>query len=134
MLKPVVLDASVAAGWLLPDEQAPLELMKMMAETTAFVPAIFRTEVCDLMNMAVRRSRIDLAFAVAQMDALGSVSLQVAAELGADIVLKLAVKHSLTAYDATYLALALDKAATLATRDMTLRGAAVAEGLETTTG
>lgn len=106
----------------------------MMAETTAFVPAIFRTEICNPMNMAIRHSRIDLAFAVAQMDALGSMSLQVAAELGADIVLQLAVKHSLTAYDATYLALALDKAATLETRDKKLRGAAVAERLETTTG
>jgi predicted nucleic acid-binding protein len=132
--KPFVVDASVAAGWLLPDEQAPLDLMMSLAETTAFVPAIFRTEVCNLINMAVRRHRIDLLAAIAQMGSLGRISLQVVSDFDAETVLNLATRHSLTAYDAVYLALSLEKDAVLATRDKKLRAAATAEGVDTTTG
>ena len=134
MPKPFVVDASVAGGWLLPDEQAPMQLLESMAETTALVPSIFHTEVCNLMAMAVRRARIGLSEAVIQMESLGRIPLRIESSMNQSAVLGLASRHSLTAYDAVYLALSLDKSAILATRDQKLRAAAIAEGVETTTG
>jgi predicted nucleic acid-binding protein len=132
--KRIVVDASIAAGWLLPDEAASLDLMTQLDVYQAFVPSIFRVEVCNLLNMAVKRQRISLSAAIEQMELLSQLQIQTFADFSAETVLNVAARNQLTAYDATYLVLALEMRAILGSRDKKLLAAARAEGLETTTG
>lgn len=133
MAKKIVIDASIAAGWLLPDETASLELLAELDTCQALVPSIFRVEVCNLLNMAVKRQRISLVMAIEQMELLAKLKIQTVFEFSAETVLNIAARNQLSAYDATYLVLALEEHAVLATRDNKLLVAAKAEGLETTT-
>lgn len=134
MVKKIVIDASIVAGWLLPDETASLQLMAELDTGQALVPSIFRVEVCNLMNMAVKRQRISLAIAIEQMGLLAQLKIQTVHDFSAETVLNLASRNQLTAYDASYLVLALEQRAILASRDKRLLAAAHAEGLETTAG
>jgi len=60
------------------------------------------------------------------MRALGIEELEVPND---DIVLTLGLRHGLTGYDASYLALAIEERAILATNDKQLAQAALREGL-----
>jgi predicted nucleic acid-binding protein len=130
----IVIDASIAAGWLLPDEAGSLEILAQLDVDQAFVPSIFRVEVCNLLNMAVKRQRISLAAAIEQMELISQLQIQTIVDFSAETVLNIAARNQLTAYDATYLVLALEMRAILSSRDKKLLAAAYAEGLETTTG
>ena len=56
-----VSDASVAAAWVLPDEEAALADLALdrLGEETAKVPGVFWHELRNLLLSAERRGRID---------------------------------------------------------------------------
>ena len=64
-----VSDASVAAAWVLPDEDAVLAELALdrLGAETAKVPAIFWHELRNLLLSAERRGRIDGGHADASM-------------------------------------------------------------------
>ena len=126
-----VLDASVAACWLFPDEHHPQasEAWRRSADDPVLVPAHWWFEVCNTILMAERRGRFSVSIT---SDALARLALLPIQEAGKPIdanVFILARKHRLTFYDAAYLELASREALPLATLDARLADAAAAEGV-----
>ncbi|MDR1189102.1 MAG: type II toxin-antitoxin system VapC family toxin [Bifidobacteriaceae bacterium] len=128
----LVVDASVACAWLLEDEKDELadSLGDQVASSGAVVPSLFWAEVTNVLVQAHRRGRISRADASASLQRLSRMALSAATHRAPPATLaELAFKHSLTAYDAVYLDLALALGAELATLDAELIAAARAEGV-----
>ena len=84
----------------------------------------------NLFLMAERRGRLAASEAVSLMAQLRRLPLQDEGAGGDPLVLDLAARHALSAYDASYLALAIRLALPLATTDDRLAAAARLEGVE----
>ncbi len=126
-----VLDASVAAAWVLPAEEAVLAdiALDRLGEETAMVPDVFWHEVRNLLLSAERRGRIDRRYADASMTRLRRLPIRLADDVNDGAVMALARAHRLPAYDASYLALAVREAYPLASLDRSLNEAAAAENV-----
>ena len=77
-----VPDASVAAAWVLPDEEAALADLALdrLGEETAKVPGVFWHELRNLLLSAERRGRIDGRHADASMARLRRLRIRIADE------------------------------------------------------
>lgn len=130
----LILDASVALAWLIPDESDPgcdAVLPKVEAEGAA-VPAIWALEIGNILLLAERHARITSPGRLAAQAMLLSLPIeqQPADALSAwGDAASLALRHRLSLYDATYLELAIRRALPIASRDKALRSAAKAEGV-----
>ena len=126
-----VPDASVAAAWVLPDEEAALAdlALNRLGEETAKVPDVFWHELRNLLLSAERRGRIDGRHADASMARLRRLPIQSADDVDDREVMALARAHRLTAYDASYLTLAIREFCALASLDRRMNEAASAEGV-----
>ncbi len=126
-----VPDASVAAAWVLPDEDAALADLALdrLDRETARVPGVFWHELRNLLLSAERRGRIDGRHADASMARLRRLAIRCPGEADDRHVMALARNHQLTAYDASYLALAIREGCALASLDQRLNRAAAAEGV-----
>jgi predicted nucleic acid-binding protein len=78
----------------------------------------------NLLVMALRRGRVSETHVRQQFEDLEKLRKTIVDPSEPGAILRLAVKHGLTTYDATYLALALDKDLPLATLDKPLAAAA----------
>jgi len=127
----VVVDASIAAAWFLPDErnEAADAVMAGLASAPGRVPSLFWFETRSLFLNAERRGRLAAGEAALSMAQLRGLSLQDEGSGGDSLVLTLAARRSLSAYDASYLALAIELALPLATNDRRLAAAARLEGV-----
>ena len=129
-----VVDASVIAAWILPDEDndAAERWIAYEAGRSLIAPFHFPAEMANVILVAIRRRRITelqaalfrqkVAALDLEIDDVGPTSLALQTPL-------LAQTHSLTIYDALYLELALRRNLPLATFDKALRRAAEAEGI-----
>ncbi len=128
---PFIVDASVAAGWFLPDERTDAtDLLAFQLEgEDALAPDLFWHETRSLLITAFRRNRISEATVYMSLNRLATIPLRSAGASDAAAVMRLAIKHGLSAYDAAYLDLALVERMPLATFDVRLRRAAEAEGV-----
>lgn len=126
----IVLDASVAAAWLLPEEdsQAAERLIEALSQRSP-VPSLFWHELRNILLMAERRGRIGRGEAAAAMGRLRRLPLEDAGAGSDGAILALAAARGLTAYDAAYLALAQERGLPLATLDQSLARAARHEGV-----
>jgi predicted nucleic acid-binding protein len=125
-----VVDASVVAAGLLPDE-AGLSLADLAArDPDLCAPHLLTIEVWNLMLVAERRGRIDETQCDFLLDRVEAVQLRLDGKADRERSLQLARKHRLSAYDVLYLELALREQAFLATLDSRLAAAARAEGLQ----
>src|ERR1017187_2292113 len=123
----LVLDASMALSWLLPDEAsaAAVAVQGELAKAEGvWVAAHWRLEVANSLCMAERRKRLDAA-GIAQAVALFAqlpvmVDPETNEHAGAE-TLALARQHTLSVYDAAYLEIALRRGAALASFDGPLR-------------
>lgn len=127
----LVLDCSVTLAWLLPDEHArPAQaVLDRIAVSRAWVPELWRLEVANSLQMAVKRGRIDAAFRDASLADLSLLNIQIDPDTSSfawNDTLHLAETHALTLYDAAYLELAQRLGLPLASRDRDLRKAASA--------
>ena len=104
-----VPDASVAAAWVLPDEEAALAdfALDRLGAETAKAQGVFWHELRTLLLSAECRGHIDGRHADASMARLGRLRIRIADETDDREVTALARAHRLTAYDASYLALAI---------------------------
>jgi len=131
----LVLDSSITLAWLFEDERTPAadEVLQRVVENGAVAPSLWRPEVANGLQSAVRRGRIDPAFRDASIADLQALTVAVDPETHvrawAD-TLELAARHGLTLYDAAYLELALRRRLPLATLDRELRAAADVDGVE----
>jgi predicted nucleic acid-binding protein len=130
----LVLDSSATLAWIYSDEVAEgvRQLFDTVADTGAFVPALWRLEVANSLTIAVRRGRIDTEFRRAALDDLALLDIttdnQTDTHAWAE-TLQLADRFRLTMYDAAYLELAHRRRVPLATLDEDLSAAALALGL-----
>jgi len=128
----LILDASVAASWLLhrtdPREAAlAQQAVEFIQEFGAHVPAIWHLELTNALLLAERHSLSTQRATTMFLADLATLSISIdAAEPHAiqPALLNLARPHELTAYDASYLELAIRTASTLATFDRKLGEAA----------
>ena len=128
-----VLDCSVAMAWMFRDEatEATDRLRDMLVQDRALVPALWPSEAANALLVATRRRRIareEWSRVRMELNALPIDIDPPSAERTLGLVLDLALAHGLTAYDATYLELAIRMGLPLATLDRDLRTAARAEG------
>jgi predicted nucleic acid-binding protein len=93
------------------------------------VPSLFVHEMRNLLIMAARRGRVSETHVRQQFEELEKLRKTIADPRESGAILRLAVKHGLTGYDATYLALALEQGLPLATLDKELAAAARAENV-----
>jgi len=121
-----VVDASIAAAWMLPDEQtgATDAILERLTGAPALVPSLFWHEARSLFLTAERRGRFPPGAAQAAMLRLRLLPIEDRGSGNDQRVLELAAAQELTAYDAAYLALAVDEDAALATLDRKLGAAA----------
>lgn len=131
----MVLDTSVTLAWTYSDEttRAVSDVFDRVIANGAWVPALWRLEVANVLEMGVRRGRTDAAFRDATFADLNLLPISVDLETDRQAwsaTMRLAVQHRLTLYDAAYLELAQRRTLPLATLDAELRIAANAEGVE----
>ena len=129
-----VLDASFSFQWLFRDEASPegYAALAVIRREGAIVPSLWHLEITNGLGMAERRGRIDQAGLSEALGLLRSLLLDVdetPSLARCETILELMRAHRLTAYDATYLELALRRGLPLATRDKALRQAATAVGV-----
>jgi predicted nucleic acid-binding protein len=130
----LVIDASVALAWCFPDERAEQAgwVLDELRQRRGMVPGIWPLEVTNAILAGERRKRVIAADVSRFFALLSQLSLAVdvttARQSFADI-LPLARAHGLSAYDASYLELAMREGCTLATLDAKLRRAAKASGV-----
>jgi predicted nucleic acid-binding protein len=123
----LVLDASMALSWLLPDEASGVSISVQSEVAKAdgvWVAGHWALEVANSICMAERRKRLDAA-GVAQAVALFT-QLPVAVDPETDkhastATLALARDYAISVYDTAYLELALRRGAALASLDRPLR-------------
>ena len=133
---PFVIDASVAASWCFPDENeahADAAIDRLESDE-AVLPALWWFEIRNVLVVSERRGRIDPAGTAAFLADLGRLPIRIDRSPESELVLTLARKHRITAYDAAYLELALRLDAPLATLDRALASAATAEGVSLIAG
>jgi predicted nucleic acid-binding protein len=129
-----VLDGSVTMVWGFEDEddEYAAAILEKMPDLQAFVPSIWPLEVANALIMGERRGRTTPADAARFLAILGTFPINVddetATRAWAD-TMHLARAHSLSAYDAAYLELAIRLGLPLATLDDRLKAAATAVGV-----
>lgn len=129
-----VLDCSVAMSWVFPDEasESTDQLRESLVDGRAFVPALWPIEVANVLLVAARRRRIDRtewSRIARDLEVLPIVVDPVSTSRVWGEVLEIAHTHGLSAYDATYLELAIRMQLPLATLDRALAAAGHAAGV-----
>ncbi len=129
-----VIDASVAAKWVLPSRgetltQEALEMLKRYAagELRFVVPDLFWAELGNILWKAVRQKRLTVASAESALLAMrdrGFPTVSSHTLLAGAVVIAMAFDRAV--YDALYVALALDSKSQLVTADARLANALAA--------
>ena len=128
----LVLDSSVTLAWVYAAEttEAISGVFARVVESGAWVPAFWRLEIANVIEMGVRKGRSDAGFRDAALADLALLPITVDLETDRQAwgsTAKLAARHRLTLYDAACLELARRRSLPLATLDNELRAAAAAE-------
>ncbi len=128
----LVLDSSVALAWVYSAEttEEVSVVFARVVESGAWVPALWRLEVANVLEMGVRKGRSDSTFRDEALADLALLPITVDPETGRQAwgaTAKLAARHRLSLYDAAYLELARGRCLPLATLDSELQVAAAAE-------
>jgi predicted nucleic acid-binding protein len=121
-----VLDASIAACWVFPDEQHPqadLAFARIRVEE-ALVPSLWWFEIRNILVVNERRNRIDESDSAAFLRDLSRLPIRIDRDPDEAGVLRIARTYRLSVYDASYLELAERQGVPLATLDARLADAA----------
>jgi predicted nucleic acid-binding protein len=121
--------------WCFEDERTPatVALLDRIAEDGANAPALWPLEVLNGLAMAERRKRLTSMQRLQLSGFLQSLPIALDVDTAAQAwtaTPRLAERHRLTLYDATYLELAQRLQQPLATLDAALRDAARAAGID----
>ena len=127
-MRRMVVDNSVVMAWAFEDEADAYcgRVLDALSKAAALVPPVWPMEVANVLWVAERRKRITRGDALHFLRLLGQLPIAVADSPGRDDVQSLyllAAEYGLSAYDASYLQIALSEAVPLATRDTALRKA-----------
>ena len=132
-----VLDNSVTMRWFLgdgrPDELAYAgKVLDVLKRESALVPVIWGLEVANVIAKAESKGLVTEARSEAFLEMLEGVDIEVDAGTfvhALSATLQLARRYNLSAYDASYLELALRQGLRLATPDEALQNAARKAGI-----
>jgi predicted nucleic acid-binding protein len=130
----MVLDGSITLAWYFEDEQTPaaMEVLRQVAANGAVVPSLWRLEVANGLQVALKRKRITAAYRDVSLNDLESLAISIDAETDRHAwaaTLRLSDRFGLTMYDAAYLELSGRLGLPLATLDAQLASAAVASAI-----
>jgi predicted nucleic acid-binding protein len=130
----LVIDCSVAASWYLPDEANDYteSILDYVANNGAWVPSLWYVELMNVLLMAEKRKRVRNEDIDSSLIEIIKLPLHVDNTNNSDWMQRIALlsrQHMLTAYDATYLELAIRKSSPLATQDRQLIKAAKSSGI-----
>lgn len=130
----LVLDASLALSWYFEDERTPAidAVLDEVVTSSAIVPSLWRMEVANGLQMAIRRKRIDRDFRDHAIRQLSLLPIVVDPESDIYVwtaTLGLSDRFGLTIYDAAYLELAQRRNLPLASVDKALSMAGERLGL-----
>lgn len=130
----LVIDASALVGWVMPDE-TDLDLEALSADHAEIAaPWLIWAELRNILIVSGRRGRLPEGMAEQILLAVDGFGLDLDVAPASAVVMDLARRHRLTAYDALYLELALRRGGALASLDAALRRAAQAEGVSVAGG
>ena len=129
-----VIDASVALSWVYSDEHSAASdaLLGRIADQGAVVPALWRLEIANALQVGIKRKRIDAAYRDSSIQIFLRLPIEIDLETNDyawTTILQLANLYQITVYDASYLELALRRTLPLATRDQDLASAASSAGV-----
>jgi predicted nucleic acid-binding protein len=129
-----VLDCSVTMTWCFDDEATPFtdSVRDSLADVRAVVPSLWQLEVANATIMGERRNRLDEARSqrfIVLIEALPIVIDHETAGRAFGETRHLARTYQLSAYDASYLELAIRRGLPLACLDGKLKTAAIAAGV-----
>jgi predicted nucleic acid-binding protein len=133
---PFVLDASVALSWFFDDEFSSYSasIAEIMPRSQAVVPIVWPLEIANGFLTAFRRGRLPETKAPALIGALDRLRVDIdrgiAPEFLTQATLTVGLAHRLSAYDASYLEMAMRRGLPIATQDERLLRAAGAAGIE----
>jgi predicted nucleic acid-binding protein len=121
-------------SWCFPDERdrASRDVLDTLRDKTAIVPALWFLEVSNALLSGERKGRLTHSETAEALQVLCRLPVQVDDRSGmgyAHDIMAVARQHSLTAYDATYLELAIRLSLPLATFDRHLQSAARKAGV-----
>jgi len=124
-----VIDNSVVMAWCFEDEASAYadSVLEQLSENTALVPAIWPLEVVNILLVAERKKRISFANSLRFLSLLSSLPIFVenqAQKAMMKELLSLGRDSELSAYDASYLALAMRNNCPIATLDKRILEAA----------
>ncbi|MBU1326201.1 MAG: type II toxin-antitoxin system VapC family toxin [Alphaproteobacteria bacterium] len=131
-MKWVVLDASAIAAWVFPG-QTTLASRRFLADLDRHrlaAPYVFRWEVANLIMVKGAVRDVEPATALRAIDALEIAIAEPTPQQDVFALTSFAMEAGLTLFDAAYLALAMELAAALATRDARLIDAARIAGVD----
>jgi len=131
----LVLDSSATLARLYADEVTPAieRVFNQVADTQAWVPAIWPTEVANALHSGIRRGRIDAAFRDAALADLALMPIVTDPDTNTYVwttTTRLATRFGLTIYDALYLELAQRRSLPLVSLDRDLCASARSLGIE----
>ena len=131
----LVLDASITLTWCYPDEQSDFayRVLDALEHRQAVVPALWAIEIANSLVAGERRQRLTASDIARFFELLHGLSIETDTQTASRALsdtLQLARTHDLSAYDATYLELAMREGLGLATLDGRLERAAKAVGVE----
>jgi predicted nucleic acid-binding protein len=129
-----VLDGSVTLAWLFQDEQDPYAdaIIAKLPNLEMRVPRPWHLEVANVLLVGERRKRCSQADTTQWLAYLARLPIVLDGETEMRAwseTVNLARQYGLSAYDASYLELALREGIPLATLDAPLKGAAQASGV-----
>ena len=130
----LVIDASLTISWYFEDETTPATeaILERVSEAGATVPTLWRLEVANAFQSAIRRKRITAPYRDQSLVELTNMPITIDADTNVyawTTTLRLAERFALTIYDSAYLELAQRRSLPLATLDAELREAAAALGV-----
>lgn len=127
-----MVDCSVAARWLLPDEATPYTnaVFDLLHKQDAVVPMLFLSEFANVFLKLMRQRKLSREIAAGAVKRFAALGLEIDHNTPEpERLFTLAEHYGLSAYDATYLELALRRGLPLACWDGGLKIAAEKAGL-----
>lgn len=127
-----VIDTSITMAWCFEDEVSDVAdaALDALRDDEAAVPCIWPLEVANVLLIAERRGRLTEAQSARFLELLGALPIQLDHSVTMGEVFAKALRHGLTAYDASYLVLAERLGGPLATIDERLAVAATHAGVQ----
>lgn len=131
-MTPVVLDASAALAWLLPSQATATahRLLAQADEHDFIAPDIFLWEVTNVLLVKARSHSLVMEDAFDQLDGFDIALDDPLTDADVRQLTGVAITAGLSLFDAAYLALAIERSGTVASRDGVLLTAAMAVGVD----